>query len=66
MAQWVKNLPAVQDTQETWVQSLGWGDPLEEENGNPHQYPGLKNPMNRGAWRAIVQRVAKGWTQQRD
>ena len=24
----VKNLPAVQ---ETWVQSLGWEDPLEEE-----------------------------------
>ena len=24
----VKNLPA---TQETWVQSLGWEDPLEEE-----------------------------------
>ena len=31
MAQWVKHLPAVQETQETWVQSLGWEDPLEEE-----------------------------------
>ena len=28
VAQPVKNLPAVQ---ETWVQSLGWEDPLEEE-----------------------------------
>ena len=28
MAQMVKNLPAVQ---ETWVQSLGWEDPLEKE-----------------------------------
>ena len=28
MAQWVKNLPAVQ---ETWVQSLGWEDGLEKE-----------------------------------
>ena len=27
MAQIVKNLPAMQ---ETWVQSLGWEDPLEE------------------------------------
>ena len=27
----VKNLPAVQEMQETWVQSLGWEDPLEEE-----------------------------------
>ena len=25
----MKNLPAVQETQETWVQSLGWEDPLE-------------------------------------
>ena len=28
MAQLVKNLPA---TQETWVRSLGWEDPLEKE-----------------------------------
>ena len=28
MAQMVKKLPAVQ---ETWVRSLGWEDPLEEE-----------------------------------
>ena len=28
MAQKVKNLPA---TQETWVQSIGWKDPLEKE-----------------------------------
>ena len=27
LAQTVKNLPAVQ---ETWVQSLGWEDPLEK------------------------------------
>ena len=27
MAQMVKNLPTMQ---ETWVQSLGWEDPLEE------------------------------------
>ena len=31
MAQWVKNLPAMQETQETRVQSLGWEDPLEEK-----------------------------------
>ena len=29
VAQMVKNLPALQ---ETWVQSLGWEDPLEKEN----------------------------------
>ena len=31
MAQWVENLPAMQETQETRVQSLGREDPLEEE-----------------------------------
>ena len=31
MAQWVKNLPAMQDTEETRVPSLGQEDPLEKE-----------------------------------
>ena len=26
----VKNLPAMQETQETWIWSLGWGNPLEK------------------------------------
>ena len=26
-----KNLPAMQEMQETWVQSLGWEEPLEKE-----------------------------------
>ena len=30
MAQWVKNLPAMQETQEMLVQSLGSENPLEE------------------------------------
>ena len=31
MAQWVKNPPAMQETQEMWFQSLGWEDTLEKE-----------------------------------
>ena len=58
MAQQVKNLPAVQGTQEMQLQSLGQEEPLGEENGNPLQYSCLKNPMNRGVWQALVQRVA--------
>ena len=27
----VKNSPAVQETQETWVRAMGWGDPPEKE-----------------------------------
>ena len=30
-----------------------------EGNGNPLQYSCLGNPMDRGAWRAIVHRVAE-------
>ena len=28
-------------------------------NGNPLQYSCLENPMERGAWRATIHRVAK-------
>ena len=31
MAELVKNPPAVQETKDTWVQFLGWEDPLEKE-----------------------------------
>ena len=30
VAQWVKNLPAIQEMQEIWVHFLGQEDPLEE------------------------------------
>ena len=30
MTQKVKNPPAMQETEEMWVQSLGWKDPLEK------------------------------------
>ena len=31
MAQWIKNLLAVQEIQDMWIGSLGREDPLEEE-----------------------------------
>ena len=31
-------------------------------HGNSFQYSCLDNPLNRGAWQAIVHRVAKNWT----
>jgi len=31
MAQWVKNLPAMQESQEMWVQFMGWEETLEKE-----------------------------------
>ena len=35
-------------------------------NGNPLQYFCLETPMDRGAWWATVQEVAKSWTQLSD
>ena len=52
MAQWVENLPAMKEMQETWIGSLGWEDPLEKGGGNPLQNSCLKNPVDGGAWRA--------------
>ena len=62
MAQRVKNPPAMQETQETQVRSLGREDPLEEENGNPLQYSCLENSMDREGWQAIAHGVAKSRT----
>ena len=33
-----------------------------EGNGNPLQYSCLENPMDRGAWQAMVHGVTKSWT----
>ena len=46
---------------EMGVQSLDLEDPLEKI---PLQYSCLENPMDRGAWWATVQGVAKSPTQQ--
>ena len=44
------------------VGDLGWEDP-GGGHGNPLQYSCLENPMDRGAWQAIVHRITKIWTQ---
>ena len=41
MAQLVKNLPAMQ---ETWVQSLGWDDPLEKGKATHSSILGWRIP----------------------
>ena len=45
MAQMMKNLPAMQETQ---VQSLGQEDSSREGNSYPFQYSYLENSMDRG------------------
>ena len=66
MAQRVKNPPAMQETQETQVRSLGREDPLGGGHGNPLQYPCLENPMDGGAWWAAVHGVTKSRTRLSD
>ena len=40
----------------------GSGRSPGEGHGNPLQHSCLVNPMDRGAWRATVEGVAKSWT----
>ena len=58
----IKSLPADADVWDMGsVPELG-GFP-GGGNGNPLQYSCLENRMDRAAWRATVQGVAKSWTQ---
>ena len=59
VAQMVKNPPAMR---ETWVQSLGWKDPLEVGMATHFSILAWRIPMDRGAWRATVYGVSKSWT----
>ena len=52
--QWVKNLPAMQ---ETWVQSLNREEPLEKEMAIHSNI--LETPTDKGAWQATVHGFAK-------
>ena len=51
----------MQETKKMWVQSLGQEDPLEEDMAT-HTSILAWNPMDRGAWRPTVHRVAQGQT----
>ena len=44
MAQWAKNLPAVQETEEMWTRSLGKENPLEEKMATHSSILGWKIP----------------------
>ena len=56
VAQTVKNPPA---TQESWVLSLGWEDPLEEGMATHSNILAWRIPVDRGAWRATAHGVAR-------
>ena len=58
MTQMVKNLPTMR---ETWVQSLGWENPLEEV-ATHSSILAWRILMDRGAWQATVHGVANSQT----
>ena len=62
VAQMVKNPLSMQETQETWVQSLDWEDPLEEEMTTHSSILAWRISMDRGGWRARVQGVSESQT----
>ena len=63
MAQQVKNLPAIQEMQETQVQSLGREELLKKEMATHSSILALKNPMDRGPWQATIKRFTKNRAQ---
>ena len=59
----VRNLPAnAGDARDPGSTSVSGRSP-GGGHGSPLQYFCLENPMDRGAWLAIVHRVSKSWTQ---
>ena len=52
----VKNPPTMW---ETWVQSLGWEDPLEEGMATHSSILAWRIPMEKGAWQITVHGVAE-------
>ena len=63
VAQTVKNLPAMQETQ---VRSLGQEDPLEKEMATTPVILAWRIPMDRRVWWATVHGVTKSLTQLSD
>ena len=59
VAQMVKNLP---EMWETWVQSLGWEDLLEEGMATHSSFLAWRIHLDRGAWWATVRGLAKSQT----
>ena len=63
VAQRLKHLPPMRETPDSIP---GLGRSPGEGNGNPLQYSCLENPMDRGAWWAIIHGVAKSQIQLSD
>ena len=58
----VKNLPVLQETQEMWVQSLGWKDTLNEETATHSSILAWKIPWTEELGGPQVCGITKSWT----
>ena len=61
MAQWVKNLPAMLETQDMQVQSLGQKNPLEKEMATHSNIFAWKTPWTEEPG-GLHPKVTKSWT----
>ena len=64
ITQWVKNPPTMQETQEAWVWSLGWKEPLEKEMATHFSVLAWKSPWTEepgGLQSTGLQRVRHKW-----
>ena len=61
----VKNLPVNAGDLRDAGSIPGSGRSPGGGHGNPLQYSGMENSMDREAWQAIVHRVSKSWTRQK-
>ena len=59
VTQTIKNPPSMR---ETWAQSLGQEDPVEEGMATHSSILAWRTPMERGAQRTTVHGVEKNWT----
>ena len=66
MADLVKNLPAVQETKETWVRFLGWEDPLEKEKAIHSSILAWTIPWTKEPGKLQFTGSQKSWTQLSD
>jgi len=62
VAQWYRICPPMQETQETWVQSLGWEDPLEEVMATHSSILVWEIPWTEDSGGLQVHRVAESGT----
>ena len=58
----VKNPPATAEDLRDMGSIPGWGRSPGGEHGNPLQYSCLENPMDKGAWWAMVHTVSESDT----